>query len=233
MLLSKQALFLKKLLTFGESCGLIFPAQKFSDSKLSDAISRLVKLNAQEKGKTMNIGVKLRRLRLQKNLTQEEMADRCELSKGFISQVERDLASPSIATLKDMLECLGSNLKDFFSETDDDEKKVFSQSDMFVKEDEETLRGSITWLVPSAQKNAMEPILVDLGAGGKTQEMPPHEGEEFGYVLCGTVILHLGGKMHRVRAGESFCLHPGAAHYLENPGKRKAQFLWVSTPPNF
>ena len=62
----------------------------------------------------MNIGEKLRRLRLQRNLTQEEMADRCELSKGFISQVERDQASPSIATLTDMLECLGSSLQDFF-----------------------------------------------------------------------------------------------------------------------
>jgi len=73
----------------------------------------------------MNIGEKLRKLRLQRELTQEEMADRCELSKGFISQVERDLASPSIATLTDMLECLGSNLKEFFSETGD-EKTVFS-----------------------------------------------------------------------------------------------------------
>ena len=181
----------------------------------------------------MNIGDKLRRLRLQKNLTQEEMADRCELSKGFISQVERDLASPSIATLTDMLECLGSNLKEFFSESGEEEKTVFTQADMFVKDDEETLRGSITWLVPSAQKNAMEPILVELGEGGKTQEMPPHEGEEFGYVLQGTVTLRVGGKTHKIKTGESFCLHPGAAHEIENNGKRKAQFIWVSTPPNF
>ena len=47
----------------------------------------------------MDIGEKLRQLRLQRGLTQEELADRCELSKGFISQVERNLASPSIATL--------------------------------------------------------------------------------------------------------------------------------------
>ena len=92
----------------------------------------------------MNIGEKLRRLRLQRNLTQEEMADRCELSKGFISQVERDLASPSIATLTDMLECLGSNLKEFFSETEAEEKMVFTRADMFVKEDADFLRGSIT-----------------------------------------------------------------------------------------
>ena len=181
----------------------------------------------------MNIGEKLRRLRLQRNLTQEEMADRCELSKGFISQVERDLASPSIATLTDMLECLGSNLKEFFSETDADEKTVFSEADMFVKTDEETLKGSITWLVPSAQKNKMEPILVELGENGRTQEMPPHDGEEFGYVLQGAVVLRVDGKAMKIKTGESFCLHPSAAHWIENHGKRSARFLWVSTPPNF
>lgn len=180
----------------------------------------------------MSIGGKLRQLRLQRNLTQEEMADRCELSKGFISQVERDLASPSIATLTDMLECLGSNLKDFFSESSN-EKTVFSQDDMFVKEDEDTLRGSITWLVPSAQKNEMEPILVELGEQGQTQDMPPHEGEEFGYVLSGTVTLQVGTKHFKVHTGESFCLHPSAPHRIINSGKRTAKFLWVSTPPNF
>ena len=59
----------------------------------------------------MEIGEKLKELRIQRGLTQEELADRCELSKGFISQVERELASPSIATLKDMLECLGVTLQ--------------------------------------------------------------------------------------------------------------------------
>ena len=180
----------------------------------------------------MSIGDKLRRLRLQRNLTQEEMADRCELSKGFISQVERDLASPSIATLTDMLECLGSSLKEFFSETVH-EKTVYTQADMFVKEDGEQLRGTITWLVPSAQKNRMEPILVELGEGGETQELPPHEGEEFGYVLAGTITLRADGKQYRIKTGESFCLHPSAGHSIQNSGKRKAQFLWVSTPPNF
>ena len=76
----------------------------------------------------MDIGEKLRLLRIRRGLTQEDMADRCELSKGFISQVERNLASPSIATLTDMLECLGSSLSQFFSE-DKDEKTVFTPQD--------------------------------------------------------------------------------------------------------
>lgn len=62
----------------------------------------------------MKIGGKIKELRIQKSLTQEELADRCELSKGFISQLERDLTSPSIATLVDILQCLGTNLEEFF-----------------------------------------------------------------------------------------------------------------------
>ena len=55
-------------------------------------------------GVILEIGDKIRRLRIEKQLTQEELANRCELSKGFISQVENDLTSPSIATLIDILE---------------------------------------------------------------------------------------------------------------------------------
>ena len=47
----------------------------------------------------MQIGNKIKRMRIERGLTQEELANRCELSKGFISQVENDLTSPSIATL--------------------------------------------------------------------------------------------------------------------------------------
>ena len=128
----------------------------------------------------MNIGEKLKELRIQRNLTQEELADRCELSKGFISQVERDLASPSIATLTDMLECLGSSLKEFFSD-DSAEKVVYAPQDMFEKEEEDK---KITWLVPDAQRNSMEPILLELQPGARSNELPPLESEEFGYAGC-------------------------------------------------
>lgn len=180
----------------------------------------------------MDIGNRLRTLRLQRNLTQEEMADRCELSKGFISQVERNLASPSIATLKDMLECLGSSLPAFFS-MKGEENIVFSPADMFEKVDDEVLKGTITWLIPDAQKNTMEPILLDIGPGGESQTLPPHEGEEFGYVLKGSVILQLGDEQKKLKAGDSFCLHPSCEHSIINLSKAAARIIWVSTPPSF
>ena len=78
----------------------------------------------------MDIGKKLKGLRIMKNLTQEELADRAELSKGFISQIERNLTSPSISTLMDILQCLGTDLKEFFSDSEDSQI-VFRKNDYF------------------------------------------------------------------------------------------------------
>ena len=179
----------------------------------------------------MNIGEKIKRLRLRFGLTQEELADRAELSKGFISQVERDLTSPSIATLTDMLECLGTNLKDFFDEREN-EKVVFKEEDMFVKENTENGE-HIVWLIPNAQKNSLEPILLTLKPGYATYTDDPHEGEEFGYVLNGSINLYIGETRHRLKKGESFCFKTAMPHYIENKSKLPAKVLWVSTPPSF
>ena len=65
------------------------------------------------------IGMKIRNLRNQNGLTQEELADRTELTKGFISQLERGLTAPSVSTFLDIVECLGTNLSDFFHDEDD------------------------------------------------------------------------------------------------------------------
>ncbi len=96
----------------------------------------------------MDLGVKIKRLRLQCGLTQEELADRCELTKGYISQLENNLTSPSITTLMDILAVLGSDLKSFFNE-EVDEQIVFTENDFFEKQDEGEL---ITWLVQFFEK---------------------------------------------------------------------------------
>ncbi|NLY66672.1 MAG: cupin domain-containing protein [Tissierellia bacterium] len=179
----------------------------------------------------MEIGKKIRRLRIQNSLTQEELAERCELTKGFISQVERDLTSPSIATLMDILEGLGTNLRDFFNEIED-EKIVFTKEDVFVSENKD-YKYTLKWLIPNAQKNLMEPILIELDEGGRTKEDSPHEGEEFGYVLKGSIYVYLGNERYKVRKGQSFYYKANFNHYIANAGKTKASVIWISTPPSF
>lgn len=179
----------------------------------------------------MNIGEKIKHLRVKNGLTQQELANRCELSKGFISQLERDLTSPSIATLVDILECLGTNLTDFFSDKND-EKIVFHKDDVFIQEDKD-LGHTIKWIVPNSQKNTMEPILIEIEPGGATEPDDPHDGEEFGYVMSGTIILHLGNQKFKVKKGESFYFKPSLVHFISNESRYVAKVLWVSSPPSF
>lgn len=175
------------------------------------------------------IGEKIKELRNMQGLTQEELASRCELSKGFISQVERDLTSPSIATLMDILQGLGTTASQFFQE-EPEEEIVFTPKDYFEKVDQE-YRNKIEWVIPNAQKNRMEPIRLTLEKGGQTAPDTPHDGEEFGYVLKGSVVLHVGSRHFTVKAGHSFYYTADKEHYITS--KEGATLIWVSTPPNF
>ena len=177
----------------------------------------------------MDIGNKLKELRVLKGLTQEELADRSELSKGFISQLERNLTSPSITTLMDILQCFGTSIGEFFNEAPD-EQIVFGKQDYFVKVDTE-YKNEIKWIIPNAQKNTMEPIYLTLEAGGSTCPDTPHEGEEFGYILQGTVSIHLGNKTYKAKKGESFYYTADKTHFLSS--KNGATLIWVSSPPSF
>ena len=177
----------------------------------------------------MDIGKKLRELRKQNDLTLEDLASRSELTKGFLSQVERNLTAPSIATLEDILEALGSNLSEFFHE-EEEKQIVFGTDDFFVDEKEDY---QVEWIIPNAQRNMMEPIRLTLAPGGATYPDLPHEGEEFGYVLQGSVKIHVGNRVYKAKKGESFYFTPHAKHYIEASSSSGARLIWVSTPPSF
>ena len=177
----------------------------------------------------MDIGNKIKEIRMAKGLTQEELADRSELSKGFISQLEHNQTSPSISTLEDILTCLGTSLADFFSE-EKEEQIVYTYDDYFEKEDPD-LKNRIEWIIPTAQKNMMEPVRLTLAPGGSTDSDVPHEGEEFGYVLKGKITLHIGNRAYVVKKGESFYYSSEKPHYITSKGG--AVILWVSAPPSF
>ena len=178
----------------------------------------------------MVIGEKIKDLRLSCELTQEELADRCELTKGYISQLENDLTSPSIATLIDILSALGTDLKEFFSSEETEEKISFNKNEFIEKVTDEYV---LNWLVPNAQKNAMEPVHIRLKAGCSTDEDFPHEGEEFGFVLKGEIVLTLGKRKIKVKKGESFYYSASKIHQIINKGSCEAEFIWVSSPPSF
>jgi transcriptional regulator with XRE-family HTH domain len=102
----------------------------------------------------MKIGERIRNLRQSSNLTQEELADRANLTKGFISQIERDLTSISLDSLVPILEALDENISDFFREASE-EKIVYREKDRVAIEKEKIERFEL--LVPGSTNRRLNP----------------------------------------------------------------------------
>lgn len=180
----------------------------------------------------VKIGEKIRRLRIANDLTQEELARRTDLTKGYISQLERDLTSPSLATLCEILDVLGETLSGFF------EEKAGQETIVYTGKDRKILAGStedcrIELLVAASQRRDMEPVLVTLAPGARTPEDRPHHGQEFGFVMDGTLCLTFGRNRYELSAGDCFYFPADKRHSVMNSGHETARILWVVTPPTF
>jgi transcriptional regulator with XRE-family HTH domain len=181
---------------------------------------------------SLKIGERLKRLRMINSLTQEELASRADLTKGYISQLENDATSPSIATLKDIIDVFGVSMQDFFSGVEQKEAIVFGK-DSRVEPDTENDRIKVELLVPGAQNREMDPVLVTIGPGEEMDEQPFHEGEEFGFVLLGKIQLRLDDRLYTIKKDECFYFASDKKHSVKNIGRGVARILWVVTPPTF
>jgi transcriptional regulator with XRE-family HTH domain len=178
----------------------------------------------------MKIGERIRNLRQMSNLTQEELADRANLTKGFISQVERDLTSISLDSLVQILEALDENMSDFFREAPQ-EKIVYRDKDRVPIEKDKIQRFEL--LIPGSTNRRLEPVLLNLKQGQRTPKEKPHEGEEFGFVLQGRVSLRFGREIMKLKKGECFYFWAEKEHWLQNTSSRNVVILWITSPPYF
>lgn len=178
----------------------------------------------------MQIGEKIRNLRLASDLTQEELAERAGLTKGFISQVERDLYSISLDSLEQILTAMNITMSSFFRESPGE--KVIHPAESRTHIQKERVK-SFQLLVPGATNREMEPALLTLGPGESTDEVEPFAGEEFGFVLKGRLALKLGHQSFKAKRGDSFYFTADRHHRIQNIGSGEAIVLWVTCPPYF
>lgn len=177
----------------------------------------------------MEIGYKIKEKRIQLGLTQEELANRCELTKGYISQLENDKTDPSIQTLAIILDVLGISFKDFFSNDPIEDKVVYHKHEIFVKEE---ANYNLLWPISNAQNKNMEPMFLELFKGGKTDLFDPFEGDVYGYLLEGSINLCLANKLYKITAGESFYFTANYTYLIENDSEY-TKIIMISTPPHF
>jgi len=180
-------------------------------------------------GAEQNLGEIVRRLRTAHGLSVRTLASRAGFSPSFISQVEHNQASPSIASLQRLADALRVSLGDFFRDPVGGARPV-TRATRRRRLTSWWSRARIEALSPMGAARGFEAVMVTLGAGGSSGKRPhAHAGQAVGIVFDGAVRLTLGAEVLRLVAGDAVSLDPGTPHLWENPGRKPVRLLLVST----
>jgi quercetin dioxygenase-like cupin family protein len=172
------------------------------------------------------IGKKIRKVRLDKKLTLENVANETGLSVDYLKKVESGKARPPVGALLQISKALGIDSGDFFREQESQmEKRIRA----FTKR---TDNYAYTTLTPGAENKhlkafrvVIEPLKAHEGVGYQ------HEGEEFVYVLGGRIEITVGDHVNLLEAGESLHFNSGIRHRMRNAADEEAEMLVVIYNP--
>jgi transcriptional regulator with XRE-family HTH domain len=177
------------------------------------------------------LGTRVRRLRTDRRLSLRELASTSGVSASLLSELERDRANPSIATLQRIAHSLGVSVFALLPEDTTAPNATVvrpEQRRKLVIQDGE-LRYEL--LSPDTNRQ-MEVWMGRLGAGAEMgSESSSHQSEEFILVLRGRMSFTLGGQTHELEEGSSIQYHGAIPHRIENAGDRELVFLSALTPP--
>jgi transcriptional regulator with XRE-family HTH domain len=174
----------------------------------------------------LKVGARLRTLRRERGLTIEQVASATGLTKGFISQLERDTTSPSLSSLARICDALGVRMGDVFDPEAADAVRL-------IRRDE---RPATDWnpnhflLSPPHERRlqAIESNIPPRGSAGEPYSFPGDV--EFVYVLAGTLELRVGGDVYLLHEGDALTYPLREPHTWTNPADEEARVLWVAVP---
>ena len=173
-------------------------------------------------------GGRIRDLRRKANMTLQTLADQAGISVGFLSQVERDKATPSLGTLANLAATLGVNVDTFIS-TPKPADSVTRQGERprFALADSSLSYEHISTVLPGG---TLSSLIIHIPAG-YASEVTAHVGEELIIVLEGTVRQTLDETHFVLRPGDSLHFMGDTPHAFENVGDGPAKLLWTGTSP--
>jgi transcriptional regulator with XRE-family HTH domain len=182
----------------------------------------------------MDVGVRLQAIRKAKGLSQRELAKRVGVTNSTISLIEQNKVSPSIGSLKKLLDGIPISLGDFFTldiEPETDGGPFYSpaaQPDL----------GSADlhyFLIGQRHRDRRMCILREvMPAGADTgEDMLKHAGEEGGVIVQGKVEVTVGEQVRVLGVGEGYYFDSPTPHRFRNVGDEPAIIISASTPPTF
>lgn len=175
------------------------------------------------------VGELVRHLRTERNLSVRTLATRAGFSPSFVSQVELNQASPSIASLERLAVALGVTLGSFFREPTSSGPTI-TRAGKRRPLTSWWSRARIEPLTPMGAGHAFEALMITIAAGGSSGKRPyAHRGHQFAIVFDGELRLTLGEEVQTLARGDSVTFDAGTPHRWENVSKKPAQLLIVSS----
>ncbi len=201
-----------------------------------------------------DVGQRIREKRRKRNLTLEQLSQKSNLSKSFLSQIERNLAQPSVSSIKRIAQCLGTSVVNLFTNGMDSQesfgtlsppaangyKKQFVEDVKVVRANRRkslTLPGSnvsYDLLTPDLNR-LVEVMYLRTRPGESSGEEPLIDppGEKFGVVLKGTLEIRVRDDLYELQSGDSIYFPAHFAHSWRGVGDEAIAVVWVLTPPGF
>ena len=179
----------------------------------------------------MEVGEKIRSLRHKQKISIEQLSAMSGLSKGLISQIERDITGPSVASLWKISKALNVTMNYFFDEYDDlnqivrkdERKKLIMRKSSRVYE-----------LLSPDLKKQIEMLMVEIKPNENISVEPiSHDGEECGVIIKGTLRIISGDKIYDLQEGDSIYLDSTIPHQYLNMGDELSVSVWAMVPPSF
>lgn len=199
-----------------------------------------------------NLGSRIRDERRKRKLTLEILSQKTELSKSFLSQIERGLAQPSISSLKRIAREFGTSVVDLFPseivlENSAGNFPSAKKNGQGYVEDVQVVRAnrrkrltlpgsyvSYDLLTPDLNRQ-VEVMFMRINPGEHSGEEPMVDlpGEKFGYVLKGMLEAKIADKVYQLTTGDSIYFPAHFPHFWKGLGEDSIEVLWVLTPPRF
>jgi len=179
----------------------------------------------------VDIGPKIRQIRLRKNLKIKDVAKETGLSMSLISQVENNNTSPSLSTLVKLANFLGTDASFFLEEAEKKDKAVVCRKEdrkVWTSNDDKIY---FELLNPSLRNKKMEVVYARIERFESPPEKYTHEGEEFGLVLKGQLHVEFEDEVHVLNEGDSIYFKSTVPHAIYCAHCEPAEAIWVNSPP--
>lgn len=180
----------------------------------------------------LDVGARLRAIRQLHGLSQRELARRAGVTNGLVSLVEMNRVSPSVSSLKKLLDGIPMSLAEFFTGDFSQRMPVFYGPDELV----EIGNAAVSLKLVAATRAGRQMTLLHerYEPGAATgDEMLAHRGEEGGVVVRGRIEVTVGSETRVLGPGEAYYFASNLPHRFRNPGREVCEIVSCSTPPTF